>query len=493
MLFETHGSPPVEASPPLDSHRSAAHPAEHRLFQTRRVLLLGFGVLLGLLILCGLNALHVLSQLQTNNETILREFLQQQQRLDKIRSAIYLSGTYLRDYLLEPDPEKADQNRTALESARAQVVSMLENPNVLSGLSGNDEMDQALKREIEEYWHTLQPVLYWKAEQRHRKGYRFLHDEVLPRRSSTLGIADTIASVNQQQLLQRDDRLLSLFSDFRSRLAIALLLMVVFGLVQASASTIHLLRMERRTVSHLIEVTAARQELRNLSAKLVTTQENERKNLSRELHDAVGQSLSAVQFELHDLAVVLKPQQEQLRGRVDRIRELVESSLAMIRNMARLLRPALLDDLGLGAALEAQAREISRSTGVPIEVQTSGLSAELPDEHKTCVFRVVQEALNNVCRHANADSVGITLETSATWVLVTIQDDGRGFRPGQMKGLGLVGMQERVESLGGTLTVSSGPGKGTRIEARLPFARRIATAGSLAVERTAPPTRALEA
>jgi signal transduction histidine kinase len=308
---------------------------------------------------------------------------------------------------------------------------------------------------------------------------------VLPRRSSTLGIADTIASVNRQQLIERDDRLLSLFSNFRNRLMIALLIMVVFGVVQASGSTIHLLRMERKTVSHLMEVTEARQELRNLSAKLVTTQEHERKNLSRELHDAVGQSLSAVQFELHDLAMVLQPPHDQFRGRVDRIRELVESCLAMIRNMARLLRPAMLDDLGLAAALEWQAREVARSTGLHIDVRTSNLSGELPDEHKTCVFRIVQEALNNVCRHANADSVQIEFKTSEERGLVTIQDDGRGFRAGQTKGLGLIGMQERTESLGGTLRISSEPGKGTRVEACLPFPKGIGAGGPSDLARSA--------
>ncbi|HUI80172.1 MAG TPA: sensor histidine kinase [Bryobacteraceae bacterium] len=449
-------------------------PAERGLRKTGAVVLLGFGVLLTLLILCGLNALHVLSELQTSNETILRDFLQEQQRLDKIRSEIYLSGTYLRDYLLEPNPEKAEQNRIALENARAQVESILADPQALAG-SGGDEMYHALQREIAEYWNTLDPVLSWKPAQRHNEGYRFLHDEVFPRRSSTLAIADTIASVNQGQLLNRDNRLLSLFSRFRNQLMIALLLMVVFGVIQASATTIHLLGMERRNVRHLIEMTEARQELRSLSAKLVTTQENERKNLSRELHDAVGQSLSAVQFELHDLAMALP--QDQLRGRVDRIRELVESSLAMIRNMARLLRPAMLDDLGLATALEWQAREIARSTGLQINVRTSAFRADLPDEHKTCVFRIVQEALNNVCRHANADSVEIALGTSGSRVTVSIQDNGRGFRREQSKGLGMIGMQERVENLGGTLNVHSEPGKGTRIDASLPFPQQIASTG----------------
>jgi hypothetical protein len=179
------GQPPTEGG----NRRSVPYSAERRLHKTRSVLVLGFGVLLTLLVLCGLNALHVISELQTNDQSILRDFLQQQDSLDKIRSAIYLSGTYLRDYLLEPEPEKAERNRTALESARAQVASMLANPQALSGMAGNDNMYEALKREIEDYWQTLDPVLSWKAEQRHRQGYRFLHDEVLPRRSSTLGIA----------------------------------------------------------------------------------------------------------------------------------------------------------------------------------------------------------------------------------------------------------------------------------------------------------------
>jgi signal transduction histidine kinase len=454
---------------------SESHPAALpglSLRKTRNVLLIGFGVLLILLILSGLNAIAVLSELQTRNETILRNFLQEQQRLDKVRSAVYLSGTYLRDYLLEPDPEKAEQSRQALEGERAQAASLLTSPN----LPGQEDMYAALKREIGEYWQTIDPVLAWKPDERHRQGYRFLRDEVFPRRSSTLNIADTIASVNQQQLLERDNRLQSLFSSLRARLAIALLLMVVFGVVQASASTMHLLRMERRTMAHLAEVSAARQELRNLSAKLVTTQESERKNLSRELHDAVGQSLSAVQFELHNLAVAFGEGQSPLRARVNRVRELVEGSLAMIRNMARLLRPTMLDDLGLAAALEGLAREISRSTGVRVDVQAAGPSEELPDEHKICLFRIVQEALNNVCRHANADSVEIALVTSDSTVSLAIQDDGRGFRAGQAKGLGFIGMQERVESLGGDLEILSEPGKGTRIEARLPFAGRAGAA-----------------
>src|SRR6516165_1104116 len=117
----------------LSRHTSKEPPAESGLRGTRRVLLVGFGVLLILLVLCGLSAVAVLSRLQTSNENILQNFLEEQKRLDQVRSAIYLSGTYLRDYLLEPDPEKAEQSRAALESARAEVSSTLAHPGLLSG------------------------------------------------------------------------------------------------------------------------------------------------------------------------------------------------------------------------------------------------------------------------------------------------------------------------------------------------------------------------
>jgi signal transduction histidine kinase len=182
--------------------------------------------------------------------------------------------------------------------------------------------------------------------------------------------------------------------------------------------------------------------------------------------------------------VALAPYPGALRARVDRIRELVESSVAMVRNMALLLRPSMLDDLGLAAALEWQANQISRSTGVRINVAAEAVPNDLPEEHKICVFRIVQEALNNVCRHARASSVEIALRAADSRISVVIRDDGRGFRAPRTGGLGLIGMQERADSLGGSLLVSSEPGQGTTIQVTLPLPRSVgglrATAESMA-------------
>ena len=438
----------------------------------RSGLMLGFGVLLILLILSGLSALHALAEVRNANEATLQQFLDKNRQLDEVRAAVYLSGTYLRDYLLEPDRARAEQSRGELLDAKAKIQSLLADNGKLSGAADHD-MFEALQRELQDYWETMEPVLTWNIEQRRTQGYRFLRDEIFPRRSNTLAIADTIRSVNQQQLMQRDQELQTKFSGVRGQLLLALVVMLLAGIGQAYISTTHLLRLEKQTLKHLQEVTEARQELKDLSAKLVATQETERKSISRDLHDAVGQSMSAVQFELHDLAVALRPYEPRLRERVDNVRELVESSLAVIRNMALLLRPAMLDDLGLAAALGWLAREIARPTGLRIQVQADDLPPDLPDEHKTCVFRIVQEALHNVQKHANANAVEITVRATDAWLMVTVQDDGRGFQHGRAHGLGLTGMHERAESLGGSVKITSGPGKGTLIEVALPLPQRL--------------------
>jgi signal transduction histidine kinase len=443
-----------------------------RLLTTRGGLVLGFGVLLILLILSGLSALRALSEVRNANQTSLRQFLAKNQQLDEVRAAVYLSGTYLRDYLLEPDGAKAEQSRRELIDANARVQRLLADNGHLSN-TGDRALFEALERELRDYWQTMEPVLSWSPDVRRRRGLRFLDDEVFPRRSNTLAIADNIRSLDQQQLMRRDEELQSQFSGVRGQLVLSLVVMLLVGMAQAYFSASRLLRLEKQTLQHLREVTDARQELKDLSAKLVATQENERKSISRDLHDAVGQSMSAVQFELHDLAVALRPYDPHLRERVDGVRQLVESSLAVIRNMALLLRPAMLDDLGLAAALGWLAREIARPTGLRIQVQADDLPPDLPDEHKTCVFRIVQEALHNVQKHANANAAEITVRASDSWLAVTVQDDGRGFPHARSRGLGLTGMHERAESLGGSVKVTSAPGKGTLIEVALPLPQRL--------------------
>jgi len=148
----------------------------------------------------------------------------------------------------------------------------------------------------------------------------------------------------------------------------------------------------------------------------------------------------------------------------------VETTVRVIRNMALLLRPSMLDDLGLIPALKWQARECAKRTSMNVSVATEVESDDLPDEYKTCVYRVVQEALHNCERHSHATAVRIRVEQKPDRLTLIIQDDGQGFDVGQMKGVGLLGIQERVARLGGIASVHSQPGDGTILSIELPLA-----------------------
>jgi signal transduction histidine kinase len=214
----------------------------------------------------------------------------------------------------------------------------------------------------------------------------------------------------------------------------------------------------------------AETELRMLSGQLRTAQEQERRSLSRELHDQVGQMLTGLRMELAAISRLHAAPDSEITSRLARAKGIVEQTLAIVRNIAMLLRPSMLDDLGLTPALNWLVKEVSRSSGMDIRAQVGSGVDELPDAHRTCLYRVVQEALTNATRHSGARTVDLQVSTIGNWVQSIIADDGRGFGTGEEKrrGLGLIGMEERVRELGGSVRVISAPGRGTSVEVRLP-------------------------
>jgi signal transduction histidine kinase len=328
----------------------------------------------------------------------------------------------------------------------------------------------ALRTELTEYWRVLAPVLQWTSTERRDVGYTFLRDEVFPRRQSMLAIADRIAAINEQQLNAANAQLVGLVADFQTRLAITLFAALALGLGMAGFSMRRILRSEDQARVRYEEASEAREQLKDLSARLVQAQETERRALSRELHDEVGQSLSAVLIELRNLSTSLGAKSvEQSRNQVEIIKGLVESTIRVVRNMALLLRPSMLDDLGLIPALKWQAREVSKRTSMDVSVAAELSFDDFPDDYKTCIYRVVQEALHNCADHAHARTVRIRLQREPGRLALTIQDDGQGFDAKQVKGLGLLGIHERVTRLGGTCSVHSERGAGTVLSVELPL------------------------
>jgi signal transduction histidine kinase len=439
------------------------------LVSSRVALIVGFGGLLAIMALAGLDALRVLQDIRKEDDRIRSQFLFQNHVLNDIRSDLYLSGTYVRDYLLEPEAERADTHLRSLEQVRKQMESALDS----YGRNLNPEEVQqygALTAELARYWGILAPTFQWNAAERRRAGYAFVRDEVFPRRQNMLAIADRIAAINEQQLNAANNQVVGLLLAFQTRLAITLVAALALGLGMAAFSMNKILKLERQAQARYEEVAQARSQLKDLSARLVEAQETERRALSRELHDEVGQSLSAVLLELGNLASGLRARsEEQARRQVDVIKELVEATVRVVRNMALLLRPSMLDDLGLVPALRWQAREVSKRTPMDVSVAAELQSDDYPDEYKTCIYRVVQEALHNCSRHSQASTVRIRVHEEPSRLILSIQDDGRGFDFTESRGMGLLGIQERVAQLGGRCQVHSSRGSGTLLTVELPF------------------------
>jgi signal transduction histidine kinase len=213
--------------------------------------------------------------------------------------------------------------------------------------------------------------------------------------------------------------------------------------------------------------------LRQMSSQVLNAQEEERKRIARELHDDTAQALTSVLVRLRLLQ--RSAMDERARAALAELRDLTGATLEGVRRMAIDLRPPMLDDLGLQAALQAHVEDFSRRWPVKATF-TSGRLGRLPPEVELVLYRIVQEALSNVAKHANASRVEARLTRKGRTLRMMIEDDGCGFDVEAIKGsresgLGLFGMEERLALIGGTLRVESAPGGGTRVSADVPLPR----------------------
>jgi two-component system, NarL family, sensor histidine kinase DevS len=207
---------------------------------------------------------------------------------------------------------------------------------------------------------------------------------------------------------------------------------------------------------------------RDALQRVVSAQELERRRLARELHDETGQALTSILLGLRGLEEA--KDEETLRAAVTEVRDLVRSTLQDVRRLAVELRPKALDDFGLVAALERLTESFAEQTGIAIEFVQNVPDGRLPPEVETALYRIVQESLTNVVKHARAERVSIVLTRKGDSASVLVEDDGIGFEPGRERpdGLGLLGMRERVGLLGGRVAIESRPGSGTTFVAEVP-------------------------
>ncbi len=241
------------------------------------------------------------------------------------------------------------------------------------------------------------------------------------------------------------------------------------------AGEIVIRRGKERYQKLFLESQAMQKKLRQLTRQIISAQEDERKEISRELHDEVVQTLVGINVELAALGKGARIGLKALKQKISRTQRLVENSVNAVHRFARELRPAVLDDLGLIPALHAYNKNLAARKKLKIRMTAFGGVEALGAAKRTVLFRVAQEALTNVARHAHATQVRMSISEKAGSIHMEISDNGRSFQVAKVlsartpKRLGLVGMKERVEMVGGTLTIASEPGQGTTVSAVVPF------------------------
>ena len=224
----------------------------------------------------------------------------------------------------------------------------------------------------------------------------------------------------------------------------------------------------RRAQQELLD---SRRQLQELSAHLQTVREEERTRIARELHDELGQMLTALKMDVAWLRSRIAASEAGLVHKTSAMAELIDATLDAVRSIAADLRPVMLDDLGVRAAVEWLLEDFSKRYGISYELETELDDYPLDDQRTTSAFRVVQECLTNVARHAQASAVAIALDGRDNDLQLRVKDNGCGFDPAVVRraqGFGLLGMRERVLALGGSLHIDSAPGKGTSVVIDLP-------------------------
>jgi len=441
-------------------------------FRTWPVAALGLGSLLVLVVVSMLTASRKAQEIYTQLDQLNTRHHEVDAKLRRLRSDVTLSGIFVRDYLLDVARERAPEYRQRLAEFRETNIATIAELRALA--EPHTDHILSLQAKLDEYWQTFDPLFDWTTTEKIFRSASFLRREVVPRREAVLAIAREIEELNNANLAEQRAEVTRRQSAFRDDLLRLLWQSLVLGLVVALTAVFRLRVLERRSEEQRAIAEDAEGQMRQLSQRLVATQEDERKNLSRELHDHVAQVLTALRMELGRIERMRPAADARLGAAVAECRQLVDKMFRTVRDLALGLRPSMLDDFGLQPALEWHVRDLTRRYGVDVDLTAHGDFDALPDRHRTCVYRAIQEALTNCIRHAEARSIKVSVTGHDDRLEVSVADDGIGLDPARRHdGLGLRGIEERVKELHGTMTIAGAPGQGTTLTICLPLPARL--------------------
>lgn len=439
-------------------------------FRTWPVAALGLVGLLGLIVLFGVTTSRKADEIYTRLDVLNTHHREVESVLRRLRSDVHLSGIFVRDYLLDTERARDPEYLQQLEQFRESSHSALDD---LDGLLAEGSVERGrtapLRENLEAYWQAFEPLFYWTPNDKLTQSAAFVRREVLPRRESALALAREVEALNNENLQAEQQEVTRQYAAYRAEMLTLLWQSLVLGVLVAVVAVNRLRVLERRAEEQRVAAEAAENRMRTLSQQIVATQEEERKHLSRELHDHVGQMLTGLRMELGRIERLGTPGNARVGQALAEGRALVDNIMRTVRDLALGLRPSMLDDFGLQPALEWHVRDFSRRSNVSATFTATGTFDTLPDQYRTCIYRSVQEALTNCARHSGASRVSVELHADARGLSVTVKDNGVGIASNRRApGLGLRGMEERVKELAGTLTIDTGFGAGTTVRFWLP-------------------------
>lgn len=464
----------IQATPEIVQEKPGAHgarPLRRRStsYRTWPVFSVALLALLGLMLVPALTALRRSETIYGDVALSQAQFQDSQRVLEALSDNVFTMSITIRDFLLDNSVDAGRAYRQRLDAVHEDVQANIARLSRLLPADGQPRL-ATLATQVTEYVGAVQPVFGWTAQQRTERSAYFLRQEQRPRRETILAVAQQLSALSASIYAQQQRQTNASEMRFQRELTQSVWFALLTGIVVSTGGMLRMRWLERRAADARERAEDTTDEIRKLSVQLRRAQEEERRTISRELHDEVGQKLTAMRMELGTLEHLRATREGEFEARLAEVKELAEQSLHIIRDIAAGLRPSALDDLGLPSAVKKQAREFSRRTGIAVTVEVDGPFETLRDPHRTYIYRILQEALTNCAKHSRAATVRIGVVDRDGRIELSVVDDGIGFSPasGVSSGLGLIGMEERVRELGGSLSIQAAAGLGTAIRALIP-------------------------
>lgn len=416
-----------------------------------------------------------MAAVERDSAEVTARYLEAQERLTTIRSQVLVGSVHIRDALLETNRDLLPRYERQINDTYVGIDAALRDYEPVLDTQAQIDQVERLRRELAGFRQMTAQVLAQAKTGVARDVRTLLNQSLVPRREAAVRVSEEVQSLNRAAFVQHQNNIAQIHRLAERRtwqqVGLALISSLAIGLL----FTAYAGRLESRLLAQMQTNEHNTRYLQELSTRLIGAQEEERRNVARELHDEVGQALTAVQVEL-SLAQRRLSSAGQSAGLLTDAASITHTALETVRDFSQLLHPALLDDLGLAAAVEWQARTFEARHGIRVEVAHDNLTRRLPRAVELAAYRIVQEALTNIGKHARATACVINLRRQDSDLEISVEDDGLGFDPADMadtRGLGLVGMRERAALLDGRVALESARGAGTRVRVRLPVSDRV--------------------